>query len=126
VYSPDDMAIFHDGAEFARIDKVAVIGQWNGARDNPRVCWEQSRLDTNCCVCEKCTRSTLCFGALDSVCSLGPPNVTDERIPAWRDMEETAIAQMRQIVKRARVRGIEGSSVQALHSLIMNQVSYIP
>ena len=117
--SADDMPIVHDGAECTRIDKVAMIGGWEEARRNLRVCWEGPRLDSNCGVCEKCIRTILCFRALD----LGLPacfqmDVTDEQILTLRGMGHVAVGEMEQVLAAAHTRGIEASWLEAVEALI--------
>ncbi len=117
--SADDMPIVHDGAECARIDKVDVIGRWEEARRNLRVCWEGPQLDVNCGICEKCIRTILCFRVLD----LGLPacfqqDVIDQQILALHGMSCTALGEIEQIVAAAYVRNINVSWVDALETVI--------
>ena len=124
--SADDMPMIHDGAEYARIDKIAVIGAWEEARRHLRVCWEGPRPDANCGVCEKCIRTMLCFRALD----LGLPEcfqeeVTDQQILALHGLSQGAVSKLAQIVTVARQRGVSASWMEALESVIhAHQKSY--
>lgn len=117
--SADDFPIINDGAEYARIDKVAEIGGWEEARRTLRVCWAGPRSDANCGVCEKCIRTILCFRALD----LGLPDcferdVEDEQIRALRGMSRAAVAEMELVAAAARARGTAASWLQAVEAII--------
>jgi hypothetical protein len=118
--SSDDFPIVHDGADYGRADKVAIIGNWDTARRNLRVCWAGPRPDANCCVCEKCIRTILCFRAL----GLGLPtcferDVTDQDILALRKMTPLQVNEMELIVETAHARQIEASWLEALERVIL-------
>jgi thioesterase domain-containing protein len=53
--------IVHDGAEYDRIDKARVLGEWDAARRFMRFCWEGRDKSRNCGHCRKCISTLLCF-----------------------------------------------------------------
>jgi len=50
-----------DGGEASRIEKIKLISQWPEAMENLRVCFNNPGNASNCCLCEKCTRTILAF-----------------------------------------------------------------
>lgn len=53
--------IHHDGAEYDRIDKARLLGEWDAARRFLRFCWEGRDKGRNCGRCRKCITTLLCF-----------------------------------------------------------------
>lgn len=58
------LRIVHDGARFARRDKLAALAAWPEGLNALRVCWQGQERDRNCCRCEKCIRNMLNFRLL--------------------------------------------------------------
>ena len=82
--SSDSFQIVPDGAACGRSDKIELMRDWPEFLADVRVCWQGSRKDRNCCVCEKCIRSILTFRAL----GLGLPPCFD------RDVTDGQIARL--------------------------------
>ncbi len=59
--SSSRLRFFTDGVRATRTAKVAFLGNHPALRDQLQVC--QTEYATNCCVCEKCIRTILCFDA---------------------------------------------------------------
>ncbi len=57
LWSSDDVAIIHDGADATRVDKIRRIATAPAARNHLRVCWENRGGAYNCGQCEKCIRT---------------------------------------------------------------------
>ena len=64
--SGGDMAIRTDEGLYSRTDKAALLSKYPEALEDLRVCFPMNRLDRNCCHCEKCIRTMLCFVASGS------------------------------------------------------------
>jgi hypothetical protein len=57
--------IINDGSRYERVDKLKYLSDsWPEVLDYLRVCWRGTKLDRNCCKCEKCIRNIICFYAL--------------------------------------------------------------
>lgn len=59
--SSGHMSIRDDGALYHRSDKVALLAKYPTALEDLRVCFHPYRVENNCCRCEKCIRTMLCF-----------------------------------------------------------------
>ena len=55
------MAIRNDEGLFDRVDKAAMLAKYPAALRDVRVCDNPYHVDRNCCRCEKCIRTMLCF-----------------------------------------------------------------
>lgn len=53
--------LWHDGAAFDKLDKVAALAPVRTVTENLRVCWEGGQLDRNCGRCFKCVVTQVCF-----------------------------------------------------------------
>lgn len=53
--------VWHDGAAFDKLDKVAALVDCPPVVDNLRVCWQGDALDRNCGRCFKCVVTQACF-----------------------------------------------------------------
>ncbi|MBK7948257.1 MAG: hypothetical protein IPK00_05850 [Deltaproteobacteria bacterium] len=83
--SSDALAVVHDGARFARRDKLAGLAGWPRGLEGLRVCWEGERRDRNCCRCEKCIRNMLNFRLLGMpIPSSFPEPLSAERIESLK------------------------------------------
>ena len=61
--STGHMAIRNDEGLYTRPDKAAMLARYPEAIEDLRVCIHPYRTETNCCRCEKCIRTMLCFVA---------------------------------------------------------------
>ncbi|QIK64966.1 hypothetical protein G7072_00210 [Nocardioides sp. HDW12B] len=59
LWSSSDLTFSHDGVEFTRPEKVAVIAESVVALDHLRVCWKNPGGAFNCGRCEKCLRTMI-------------------------------------------------------------------
>lgn len=114
--SSDGFSILNDGAGYARVDKVNVLGQWPDVTSHLRVCWEGAARDGNCGHCEKCIRTILDFRAN------GYPkpecfsrDATDEDIARLPVQSGSLLREYGLILQRALDNGMAGESwVQTL------------
>jgi hypothetical protein len=53
--------IVHDGAEYDRIEKAQLLGEWDAARQFLRFCWAGRDKSRNCGHCQKCITTLLSF-----------------------------------------------------------------
>lgn len=53
--------IIHDGAEYDRVEKAQLLGDWEAACHFMRFCWEGRDKSRNCGHCLKCISTLLCF-----------------------------------------------------------------
>ncbi len=63
--------LWHDGAAFDKLDKVAALAAVPGVVADLRVCWQGHALDRNCGRCFKCVTTQACFwlsGVDDPAC----------------------------------------------------------
>jgi hypothetical protein len=61
------LEIFHDGAAFNRVEKLARIAGNEVAATTLRVCWENRGNAYNCARCEKCMRTMVALQALGAL-----------------------------------------------------------
>lgn len=114
-------SIEHDGAAFARYQKIEIISQWPAARRGVRICFEGDDLSSNCGVCYKCMRSLLLFRAVGAgLPECFPQDADDQFIRNWhrRDMFPNAPASIREILQAAKAHGTEGSWTIALQATL--------
>lgn len=119
--SSKSFAIVHDGASFARTEKVREIACWPEALQHLRVCMvgKPGEHDANCGVCEKCIRTILNFRVL----GIGLPgcfenDATDDQIAALRGLDQLKLAELDRILKVARAEGITSPWVKALETCV--------
>ena len=68
LYSTGSLQIRHENAALSRLEKTKLVGEWDVALKNLRVCNEKesySQGNYNCGKCEKCVRTMTAFLALD-------------------------------------------------------------
>lgn len=68
LFSTSSLKIFHDGANYNRVEKTRLISKSQDALDSLRVCWK-GQDSTNCSYCNKCYRTMITLdllGILDS------------------------------------------------------------
>ena len=78
LYSSTSLQIRHENAALSRLEKTQLVGEWDVALKNLRVCNEKesySQGNYNCGECEKCVRTMTAFLALDLL----------DRIPTFRE-----------------------------------------
>ena len=61
--SGDEMTIRNDEGLYQRVDKAALLARYPSAMQDLRVCNHPYHELQNCCRCEKCIRTMLCFVA---------------------------------------------------------------
>lgn len=61
--SGGQMTIRNDEGLYHRAEKVKLLTLYPGVVDELRVCWRPFLPERNCCRCEKCVRTMLCFVA---------------------------------------------------------------
>lgn len=59
--SSGKMSIRDDEGLYGRVDKIALLSRYPDAINRLRVCVHPFRAERNCCRCEKCIRTMLCF-----------------------------------------------------------------
>lgn len=76
--SSDEFQVVHDEHR-TRIEKSAVLRDWEMARRHLRVCWEGADKSRNCGVCEKCVRQmlTMRVAGIDDLSAFGQPFTPD-------------------------------------------------
>jgi hypothetical protein len=83
LFSSQRVTVIHEGARFARVDKVRDLAQWPAALSTLRVCAANLGSEPNCGVCEKClgTRLELLVAGVEETAAFGPSLTSPE---AWR------------------------------------------
>lgn len=61
LFSTRALAIFHDGADANRADKVAALGDWPEVIEHLKFCWAGPDPATNCGQCPKCVFTGIFF-----------------------------------------------------------------
>jgi hypothetical protein len=74
LFSSQRITVIHDGARYARFQKVRELASWPTALAAWRVCPSNPGTELNCGVCEKClrTRLELLAAGVEETASLGP------------------------------------------------------
>lgn len=74
LFSSQRVTVIHDGARFARFQKVRELASWPAALAALRVCPSNPGDELNCGVCEKClrTRLELLAAGVEETAALGP------------------------------------------------------
>lgn len=119
--SSRSFAIVHDGASFARTEKVREIAGWSEALQYLRVCMvgKPGEHDANCGVCEKCIRTILNFRVLGiDLPGCFEKDVTDEQIAGLRGLDQLKLAELDRILAVAKAEGVSGAWVKALETCI--------
>lgn len=70
-YSSSDLRMHHRDVELSRVEKIAVISEWDVAMDNLRVCLQNVPDRLNCGWCEKCVRTMTGFVAAGALHKCG-------------------------------------------------------
>lgn len=80
LWSTEEVAIVHDGADATRVDKLRMLAREGAAREHLRVCWENPGGAYNCGRCEKCVRTGAAIrvaGAEGRFPTVPPPSLRD-------------------------------------------------
>jgi hypothetical protein len=114
--SSDRFPVVHDGAHVPRPRKLPMLATWPEALDHMRVCWERPELAGNCCECEKCIRTMLCFrvNGMELPASF-PRDVSDRQIERLTLANSVAHHEFSLVRQEAIAAGMENESwVRAL------------
>jgi hypothetical protein len=124
--SSDTFTIIHDGAAFARLEKMEQLMQWTEARENLQVCWEMPEKGGNCGRCEKCLRTILCFRLLGKElpeCFDRDVTNLDILTLAFKHLSRAQHKEIRLIVSSAKNKHISDAWVSVLEiALLANPV----
>jgi hypothetical protein len=85
-YSSWDLRIRHRDYQLSRIEKIKIVGQWDVALQNFRVCLANVQDRLNCGKCEKCVRTMTeltALGLLDKTRAFVEDEVTPEQIAQY-------------------------------------------
>ena len=86
LYSTTELQIRHENAALSRLEKTKLVGEWDVALKQLRVCNEKASYQNgnyNCGRCEKCVRTMTAFlalGMLDRIATFKAKNVTKEML----------------------------------------------
>ena len=112
LFASSHLGVTHDGAVWNRTERIAFVGEHEGALDLLHVCG-QDRQDGNCSVCEKCLRTMAMIdllGLRDKAPTFDWSKFTMERLShVWFGEKAVAAANkescFREIAREARTRG---------------------
>jgi thioesterase domain-containing protein len=102
--------IVHDGAEYDRIDKARLLGEWDAARQFLRFCWEGRDKSRNCGHCRKCISTLLCFRVAGVELNCFDVPVRDEdvhQVIRGMDLAGTGSVYPRLLLERAQQLSLE-------------------
>ncbi len=119
--------IVHDGAGFARMQKIAAMARWPEFLQYMRVCTRGKERDVNCCRCEKCIRTILEFRALGLPF---PPAFTKDVSPGQilrlNYAYTSRIRYYRDILQKSKENNRRGTWLWALKAgYIVNRARYV-
>ncbi len=86
LYSTVDLQIRHENAALSRLEKTKLVGEWDVALKQLRVCNEKASYkegNYNCGNCEKCVRTMTAFlslGMLDRIATFKEKDVSQEKL----------------------------------------------
>ena len=86
LYSTTDLQIRHENAALSRLEKTKLVGEWDVALKQLRVCNDKASYQEgnyNCGNCEKCVRTMTAFlslGLLEQIATFKTNNVTKEKL----------------------------------------------
>jgi hypothetical protein len=86
LYSTVDLQIRHENAALSRLEKTKLVGEWDVALKQLRVCNEKASYkegNYNCGNCEKCVRTMTAFlslGMLDRIATFKEKGVSQEKL----------------------------------------------
>jgi hypothetical protein len=89
-YSSSDLQVRYDGLRFSRLEKAELIGNWDAALQNIRVCAKNVPGLLNCGRCEKCVRTMLSLvavGALNRATAFPANDVSPDLLEDVLDLE---------------------------------------
>lgn len=100
-YSSTELQIRHDGVRFTRLDKVKIVGEWDVALQNLRVCTANPSGMLNCGSCEKCIRTMtelLAVGKLAHTQAFPAHDVSEELLASIRIVSEDSDCYYRSVI----------------------------
>ncbi len=86
LYSTTNLQVRHENAALSRLEKTKLVGEWDIALKQLRVCNEKTSYQAgnyNCGNCEKCVRTMTAFlslGMLEQIDTFKDKNVTKEKL----------------------------------------------
>lgn len=86
LYSTTNLQVRHENAALSRLEKTKLVGEWDIALKQLRVCNEKASYQAgnyNCGNCEKCVRTMTAFlslGMLEQIDTFKDKNVTKEKL----------------------------------------------
>ncbi len=110
-FSSSDLTVHLDGISFNRWEKTLAIADWQAALDHLRVCnyFERYEADhVNCCICEKCIRTMICFhylGVLDKAHAFVSKDVSLEKIKSTVTLSKVNFNYYEEMVKPLEDKG---------------------
>ncbi len=122
LWSSEQVRIVHDGAEAARVEKIAgLLAQEPLAMQHLRVCTENDGGPDNCGRCSKCMRTMLTLhllGRLDSAPTF-PPALPRDFARRLRHDDENDVSFIRENLELARSVGADRGIVRALERQVL-------
>ena len=119
MYSTENLAIVHDGAEVSRAEKLALAVEWNRelVLDNLRVCIRNQGGDFNCGKCRKCVRTDIplkIIGAWDDARTF-----SDKSTDHWEEtVAQDHLALIEENLDLARARGGDPALIAMLERVV--------
>ena len=119
MYSTENLAIVHDGAEVSRAEKLALAVEWNRelVLDNLRVCIRNQGGDHNCGRCKKCVRTAIplkVVGAWEDARTF-----SDKSTDHWEEtVAQDHLALIEENLELARTRGASGELTAMLERVV--------
>lgn len=86
LYSTTNLQVRHENAALSRLEKTQLVGEWDVALKQLRVCNEKASYQAgnyNCGNCEKCVRTMTAFlslGMLEQIATFKEKNVTKDKL----------------------------------------------
>ncbi len=119
LWSSETLEFVHDGCEATRVQKVALISEYEIALQSLRVCWDERNTSYNCGRCEKCLRTMINLkanGAL-SRCTTFTTKLDVERLSQVRASDNTRVYFAENLDALERSQGDE-ELVRALRDIL--------
>lgn len=119
--------IVHDGAEYDRLEKAQLLGEWDAARQHLRFCWEGRDKSRNCGTCLKCITTLLFFRLAGVELNCFDRPVLDEDVhKVIRSMDLTGIRREfpKLLLERAEERSLEDDWVTWLRQRFDQERKY--
>ncbi|WCC79141.1 hypothetical protein O6R08_06160 [Cutibacterium equinum] len=135
------LEVRHDGADFTRSEKIALLAENPEWLEDLRVCWQAQAGGENCGRCEKCLRtqaalracgitSTRTFPSIPDFSKVSLPALTDHDLRFWNEVVDFAESRgsselahnLRGCRARGRRRGLIVVPMRRLGRRILNKV----